>query len=183
MPNYTFTGNYLQVELWRKHFRRFRKQPVHFLEVGTFEGRTAIWFLNNILTHPQATITCVDPFVRGKGREAVFDRNIQRSGHASRVTKIAGYSTEVLRTLPLDHFHIVYIDGDHTAPAVLTDAVMAWPLLRLNGVMFFDDYPWAGGRTRYDRPQLAIDAFLQVFRKKYHKRHHSWQVIVEKIAQ
>ena len=39
------------------------KPNVHGLEVGSFEGRSALWFLENILTDPTASITCVDIWV------------------------------------------------------------------------------------------------------------------------
>jgi predicted O-methyltransferase YrrM len=55
-------------------------------------------------------------------------------------------------------YDFIYIDGDHSPLGVLTDATMAWQLLRKGGVMLFDDY-------QYDREptKIGIDAFLNSF--------------------
>src|SRR3989344_7436900 len=40
------------IPLWEKRLAEFRGQPaVHFLEIGSWEGRSAGWLLTNILTH------------------------------------------------------------------------------------------------------------------------------------
>jgi hypothetical protein len=33
-------------------------------------------------------------------------------------------------------------DGSHRARDVLEDAVLSWPLLKVGGIMLFDDYLW-----------------------------------------
>lgn len=48
------------------------------------------------------------------------------------------------------------------AENVLTDAVMSWPLLKVGGVIAFDDYEWGDGRT-LKAPKQAIDAFGHLF--------------------
>ena len=70
----------------------------------------------------------------------------------------------------LGYFDIIYIDGSHQAPDVLTDAVMAFPLLRVGGIMAFDDYLWAveakGEENPLFMPKPAIDAFANLFMRK-----------------
>ena len=39
-------------------------------------------------------------------------------------------------------YDIVYIDGWHSAFGAMADGVMSWPLLKVGGVMIFDDYLW-----------------------------------------
>src|SRR6185312_6234037 len=67
-------------------------------------------------------------------------------------------------------FDFVYIDGSHQAPDVLADAVLAFQLLKLGGVLVFDDYLWAmeplGRQDFYNMPKPAIDAFVNVFQRK-----------------
>ena len=60
-----FTKDYITpyIPFYNAHLAEFKGKPdVHFLEVGTYEGRTALWFLDNILTHPTSTMTIVDFF-------------------------------------------------------------------------------------------------------------------------
>jgi hypothetical protein len=77
--------------------KQYQGKEVHGLEIGSFEGRSAIWFFDNILTHPSATMTCVDVFP--KEYEDTFDKNIEVSGYSKRVVKKKGLSSQVLRTL------------------------------------------------------------------------------------
>ena len=67
-------------------------------------------------------------------------------------------------------FDLVYIDGSHQAPDVLTDAVLAFQLLKVGGVMIFDDYLWSmdrpGTQDVLMMPKPAIDAFLNIFQRK-----------------
>jgi hypothetical protein len=76
---------------WRVVLRKFiGKEDVHGLEIGSFEGRSAIWFLNNILTKPSSKLTCIDIFP--EEYDTVFDHNIRVSGHQKRVIKKKGFS-------------------------------------------------------------------------------------------
>ena len=68
--------------------------------------------------------------------------NIHLSGSGHKVTIKEGRSGEVLRTLPLRHYDVIYVDGSHTARDVLQDAVLGWGLLKRGGLMIFDDYLW-----------------------------------------
>jgi predicted O-methyltransferase YrrM len=151
------------------------------LEVGSFEGRSAIWFLDNVLTHPTATITCVDPFV-APGAEARFDHNIRVSGHAAKVAKIKGRSEVVLLDLKPASYDAIYIDGLHLAVNVLMDAALGWTLLKLGGVLIFDDYLWRPDRPAWARPQLAIDLFLSMVGTDAVVLHKARQVIVRKVG-
>ena len=168
--------------VWLKYLEEFAAKPaVHALEIGSFEGRSAVWFLENILTHHSATITCIDLFE--EDFEATFDRNVKASGLGHKLTKLKGESRISIRSLK-NNFDFVYIDGSHVAKDVLVDAVMAWDLLKPGGMIIFDDY----GLRRSPRdsqsdaliPEPAIDAFLKVFRHYVDVVHQDYQIIVRK---
>ena len=120
-----------------------------FLEIGCFEGRATCWFLEHALDD-DGTMVCIDPF-EGSMEHASMDlsdlyKRFQQNVYSvlkpeQHLATFTQPSAKVLRTLDLQ-FDFIYIDGDHTAPAVLTDACMAWPLLKKGGIMLFDDYLW-----------------------------------------
>ena len=101
----------------------FRNQPdLNILEIGSWEGRSTCWLLNNILTHPSSQITCIDTFEGGGGTEleasdtkesikARFDFIIALTESIAKVTKIVNKSRAALREIPFDSFDIIYIDG------------------------------------------------------------------------
>jgi predicted O-methyltransferase YrrM len=181
---YSFSQDYVSHHslLWTRHLSELRgKEDVHLLEVGSYEGRSAIWLLENILTQPSSTITCVDMF-RKRMAEIRFDHNVAVSGFSSRVTKVKGRSQEVLKLLRESSYNIIYIDGSHRAIDVQVDASLSWQLLKRGGIIIFDDYLWNLERPNEDRPQMAIDNFLSDFRLQLEILHKGYQVIVRKVS-
>ena len=179
---YEFTIDWVSnnVETWKKHLGEFRGKPaIRALEIGSYEGRSAIWFLEEILTHPSSRITCVDLFEIAEV-EARFDHNLEASGEAFKVDKIKGDSQMVLRQLGGQKFDFIYIDGSHTARDVLLDAALSWGLLKEGGLVVFDDYRLLLEWHPWRRPKMAIDAFLEVFGPYLDVVHHGYQVIVRK---
>ena len=109
--------------------------------------------------------------------EARFDKNIalaKKSKPATTVVKHKKPSSLALAEMMAGgksgFFDMVYIDGSHRAPEVLTDAVMSFHLLKIGGIMIFDDYLWhmeaAGAQNPLNMPKPAIDAFLNIFMQK-----------------
>jgi predicted O-methyltransferase YrrM len=77
-------------------------------------------------------------------------------------------------------YDFIYIDGSHIAKDVLTDACMAWPLLKPKGLMVFDDYMWGNPRDILHRPKPAIDAFTNIFAEEVDIVHVGYQLVVRK---
>jgi len=161
------------------------RPDLRYLEIGVYEGRSLLWMLDNVLTHSSARATGIDPFLDEKS-ERTFRANLEKSGHADRVTVIVGFSQAELRKLPLDSFDVVYIDGSHTADDVLADATQGFDLLRVGGLMIFDDYRWTGtprGRIPLPpelRPQVAINAFVTAYRNRIEVVHRGYQLMLRK---
>jgi predicted O-methyltransferase YrrM len=174
-----FTPN---VPHWLEAIGHLKGKPeVHYLEVGLYEGRSAIWMLEHILTHPDSTLTGIDVFPGDL--ESIWRANLALNGAEERATTLKGFSQSVLRGLPLDFYDIVYIDGSHKGPDVLADAVLSWYLLEEDGFLILDDYQWRRGEREPPelRPGHAIDAFITLFRDSLVVRHRCYQVIVQKI--
>ena len=193
---YEFTQDWFSdnVANWQRAFQSLAGQTgLHFLEIGCWEGRATCWLLDHVLTHETSRITCIDTFRGGfehtelaqdiPSTEARFDGNVQRTGVADRVQKLVGRSQILLRQLPLNEFHALYIDGSHFASDVLEDAVLAWRTVRSDGLIIFDDYQWPHYLDQpTKRPQLAIDAFLSVFRDQLVVLFKGYQVFLRKTA-
>ncbi len=183
---YRFTSDDVfssHIPIWEENLGSLRNKPnLHYLEIGVFEGRSAIWMLTNLLTHPTAKMTVIDPFPDGRGD--TWQYNLAQSGSADKVTTITGYSQTELRKLPLESFDIVYIDGSHVADDVLADVVLCWDLLKPGGIVVFDDYLLRYA-TRYSeelRPRVAIDSFITAYRHTVEVLHRCYQVIIKKRA-
>lgn len=184
--NYEFTVDWTSqnTDVWLSMLAPLINRPgLRFLEVGSFEGRSAAWFLDNILLDPTSLIVCIDTFegsAEHAGMKQVLDlenrflRNMER--HNSKVRPMRGRSSELLRMmLPNPEFDLVYIDGAHESSDVLTDAVLSWPLLRPTGFMIFDDYLWD-----LPGPKIAVDAFVSAYSGLCEVKYKGYQVILTK---
>jgi predicted O-methyltransferase YrrM len=173
---------------WERILRSRRERVVDALEVGAWEGRSAIFWLNYF---PASRLTCIDTFggsaehhvAFAEGLAAVelhFDANMTPYG--ARVEKIKAHSTDALSLLGVKgrRFDFVYLDGSHRAADVYADACVAWSIVRPGGVLLFDDYTWVDMPDEMDRPKIGIDAFLLAAAGSFRVLDHGLQVLIEK---
>ncbi len=179
---YEFTYDWFTsaVPVWTRVLQPYAGRPdIHYLEVGVFEGRSAIWMLNNILTHPTSTLTGMDLFP-GDLKERYL-ANLELAGAAHKAITITGRSQVELRGLKPDSYDIIYIDGGHTGDMVLADAVLSWDLLKVGGLLIFDDYRWKMEEYPAEvRPGVSIQSFITAYRNYLELVHLDYQAIVRK---
>jgi predicted O-methyltransferase YrrM len=167
---------------WEKSLAPYKGKPnVRYLEIGLFEGRSALWQLENILTHPTAHLTGIDLFrdprySRYSNYKEVFYSNLKASGFEGKAEIVEGFSQVELRKLPLESFDIIYVDGSHASRDVLEDAILSWRLLKDGGILIFDDYNLHNGMKR------TLDTFFSFFADDFEPVHVDWQVILRKKA-
>lgn len=201
--NYTWIQNYFKDSVTLD-------KTLDFIEVGVFEGRSMVWFIENVLAKqssissscPGSTYRCIEP-----DPAVNFEHNlklVQSKYPYIRIIHTKEYSEHFLPKLigaPLDDpanyvkADFIYIDGDHNAQGVLRDIVMAWECLKVGGVLLMDDYemeatdPWHyishkefkdHPRAKFRHPSIAIDAFLNVYRGLYERVIDNFQVGVVK---
>ena len=163
-----------------------------FLEIGSFEGRSSVWIAENMMRDGDE-LFCVDTWKGGEEHsqedmDAVFTRFrenvlVANAKHPDRrIFQCPGTSIERLGAFleQKQRFEFIYIDGSHVAKDVLTDACMAWPLLKQGGIMVFDDYAWGDPRDILHRPKIAIDAFMNIFAEEVELIHMGYQAIIKK---
>ena len=176
---------------WTGWLRPFRDKSVRVLEIGSWEGRSALFFLNYL---PKSHLVCVDTF-GGNVEHALnpyfaalvpeteqkFDANV--AAFAGRIEKRKGPSSLVLPQLGIAsrQFDIVYIDGSHRAADVYSDAALTWPLVARNGLVIFDDYEFDQMEGELERPKLGIDTFLAAIPNQYRLVHKGYQVAIAKL--
>lgn len=203
MPSFTedwFSGHIPQWE--RFFFSRLGWQPDTrrcVVEIGSFEGRSTLWMLANLLRHPESRLFCIDTFEGGAEHDAsqtdgLFERfraNLAESGQARKVEILRGDSANGLLRLLLRPGiapDLIYIDGSHEAPDVLADLVIAFRLAPCGGVLLCDDYLWTregpGEVDVLNCPKLAIDVFTNIHRRKIEilEGPHPSQVAFRKLS-
>ena len=165
-----------------KHFSKYlahlEDTPCRILEIGCHEGRATVWLLENIATHPDATVHCIDVL-----EQASFRRNILASRSPEKVRLEIGLSRNLLQSCPENAFDFIYIDGGHRTIEVLEDAVLSFRLLKRGGVMGFDDYKWKDRASPDGTPKPAIKAFLNIYRRKITVLWKGYQVWIRKVEE
>ena len=185
---YIFTVDWFShnIPSWDIYLNNFKNKPnLNFLEIGSFQGRSTVWLLENILTDENSSITCIDTF-EGSIEHHIYSKNElinlfdifvhNVSTFKNKINIIRGKSQEVLKLLN-ESFDFIYIDGDHTAVSVIEDAILSFSLLKKGGIMIFDDYEWLVMNNYIDNPKPAIDAFLEIYANKITLLYKDYQVI------
>ncbi|MFP3567190.1 class I SAM-dependent methyltransferase [Paraburkholderia sp. SIMBA_030] len=192
MSLFKFTNNWFGAAakgVWDQLIPQIK--PEKILEIGSYEGASACYLIETLAKEQAIEIHCVDTWEGGiehqaggtaeadmSSVESRFYHNVRlATRHSSdRVELVVhkGYSDECLSRLIAEgkkgYFDFVYVDGSHQAPDVLCDAILGFKLLKIGGVIAFDDYIWSedlpSGKDLLRCPKPAIDAFVNLnFRK------------------
>lgn len=142
-----------------KNFKDFS-----YLEIGSWEGNSASYVLNNFKTKK---VICVD--IWDKYNDKYRDENLQTfedfksnlNEFKERFSFFKNTSDEYF-TNNNEKFDIIYIDGWHEAPQVYKDINNSWDRLNLNGIIICDDYFYGDIKlnTSSNLPANAINQFL-----------------------
>ncbi|CAM9672474.1 unnamed protein product [Ectocarpus sp. 6 AP-2014] len=155
------------------------EQPFHVLETGSWQGESASWIAEHILKHPESILVCLDtwngsppPENSGYDMAAIEDRfrsNIARIPNGDRVVAFKGTSLESLANIlasGLDsRFDAVFLDGSHEMKDVLGDALLSFRMLKVGGVMIFDDYWMRGVAQATAAFEEALVDYLEVLHR------------------
>lgn len=160
-------------------------KPHKILEIGSFEGTSTCYLIEKLSGFQELEIHCIDTWegsmehirdgLNMAAAEANFDNNIEyamsKALHRPLVYKYKERSETGLMKLFLEgkqnYFDFVYVDGSHATADVISDAILSFKLLKVKGVMAFDDYAWAAGQKDLDYfPKIAIDAFTTIYGNK-----------------
>ena len=166
----------------------FKGKLCMFLEIGSFEGMSTIWMLENILTEERSQIFCIDAWAEWTGDAFVrFVSNINKTGFRDKVHIVKGDSSEELRVFPKEYFDFIYVDGNHDEKAVIKDAIGSFRILKKGGIIAFDDYLLGirypnshGSKAMNGSAKKAIDYFIETFKDELDVIHNDYQLWIRK---
>lgn len=188
--NYSFSEDWFSgnIPVWEKIIKEefSEKTKLKYLEIGTFEGRSAIYIsetFNNI------DVSCVDPFdeyetVKSLAKEQemkkvyeTFLSNIRILNNKVKHFKVR--SNEFFKDNNF-FFDIIYIDGSHYYLDVQDDFRNSLNCLNKGGIIIFDDFLWDYYEKIEENP---INGILPMLIKQKHLKiiSASNQLIVKKI--
>jgi predicted O-methyltransferase YrrM len=186
MTTPTFTCDWFtdKTPPWLEHVRPRMMglgSPARWLEVGSYEGRSALWALDHVLP-PDSTILCVDlfdddlPGIDEWGVRGYATRFFENVKNRSEIVSFKNHSQQALRHLNAHGttFHGAYLDANHNFASVLADLELLWPLLLPGAVLVCDDYD----SQQHPGARRAIDEFLA--KTPHQVLSTSFQIIVLK---
>ncbi len=175
---------------WREWLGHLKGTPATGVELGTWMGESAEWMLDNIFTDPLSRYVCVDTFegseehhLAGIDCDSLLADTMERlSRFHDRKVIIRGLSQEVLKECAFSLVDFGYIDAAHDAMSVMRDAVLLFDILKVGGIMVFDDYAWTVMPDPVDCPKLGVDGFIAAYARRLEIIGWGYQAAVKKIA-
>jgi hypothetical protein len=164
------------VASWAEVLEPFREKKMEVLEVGAWEGRSSIFFLRFL---PNARLTAIDTFW-DKSVEDRFNANMHE--FADRLEVIRKLSIEGLHGLIWAgrQFDVIYLDATAERDLVVVDSLLAWKVLKVGGILIWDDYGLGNDWPDEWRPRTGIDLFLRMELGSYKLLHKAFQVIIRR---
>ncbi|HEV7278655.1 MAG TPA: class I SAM-dependent methyltransferase [Pirellulaceae bacterium] len=158
---------------WEKALGDRATLPTKGMEIGVFEGRSTLAFVERFLQHPDSCIVAVDRFddvYQDQFFHANLGHLIATPERPNKVNVRRGDSFDVLTALYVESltdgssgFDFIYLDGSHYTWDVFSDLALSFRLLKIGGVLICDDYDYAPSpktpRVEWVLPKRAIDAF------------------------
>lgn len=159
LNNYEFTRSWFRL----RNLPTFREfilpvfgdKPTTYLELGVFEGMSALWMLQYVLTHEDSRMVGVDPWLMTEKLDTNFMEGAMKRAlsntqeyyakrelvRANSVEFLHGClrKKEGIAGIKRDSVDICMIDGQHYAPFVLYDANLCLELTKVGGTLLFDD--------------------------------------------
>jgi predicted O-methyltransferase YrrM len=169
------------VSIFNKFMQNEKGVVKNILEIGSYEGRSAIFFLNYFNA---SEITCVDTWlgshehVKKMGEiEKNFDNNLKL--YENKLIKHKTTSDNFFLTNKL-LFDLIYIDGLHTYDQVKSDLENAYKFLRPKGHLLIDDYLWKFYPTNKKNVINSANEFIQKYNNNLEVIYISSQVLLKK---
>jgi predicted O-methyltransferase YrrM len=170
------------------------------LEIGSFEGLTSNYIIDNILSI-DGKLICVDPLTNNYLNTDLTDSDISnndtiykyfnnqydrfKSNTANNVNRLELYrniSSDIFPELISKYegqMDLIYIDGDHRASAVYIDAINSFKLCKYGGIIIFDDYS-LGKMYNEEATSVGIDKFLLEYNDQFTLITKEYQVVIRK---
>ncbi|KAI9698355.1 MAG: hypothetical protein M1836_003935 [Candelina mexicana] len=159
---------------WHLGLRREKE----ILELGSFEGASATWMLDNFMDHPESRLNAIhtsqgstehkenpdsDDKYRVDPLENRFLADVSKSKQRNKIRIMKAQSHKTLTELRNEacRFDFIYVDASLVAIDVVYDAVNCWAMLKPLGMMVFGDVLCKEYVEDCCDPWIVVEAFVR----------------------
>jgi predicted O-methyltransferase YrrM len=186
MAAYKFTSNYFGTCEIKLALDESASKTANWkiLEIGSFEGSSAVYFSDNLLDHPDSELTCVDPFISddpttpfslgGNDTMHLFINNISKSKNFQKITLRRMFSSEFYKK-NTKKFNFIYVDGSHLVEDIKNDFIECLKILEPGGYLAFDDYNSGDGSIKN-----CIDDLYEENKHRLQILGHGYQILFQR---
>lgn len=175
---YEFTWDWFSHQLpsWQIYLKPLIGQAgLNALEIGSFEGRSTCWLLDQVLTAADSQITCIDLCFQDR-----FHLNLDRTHAQAKVIKRQGYPLDLLQALPVCDYDLIHLDGGSLTERVEQYVALCWQRLKSGGILIIDDYQLQDSHHAIKNLKLAIDSVLSTIQTESEILYQAYQLIIRK---
>ena len=156
--DYYFTSDIFshRISMWTEQFKPLKDRAIAVLQVGCYQGMSACWLLDELLSHPESKLTCID-----RQLEPDFKENISKTGASAKVTLLEGEIHKLMANCTSESFDVINLQARcKLSQHAEKNALIAWDLLKPGGMIVFSGYGWRNPKDARQDPKAGIDRFL-----------------------
>jgi len=175
---------------WDKNLLHMKGNPVKILDIGIGKGEAMDKFSQVFLEHnKEAEYYGIHTFKKDLDSEQSINdikKIVISKKEQSLVSNKIHIMDEDTNTLLQKYisdnivFDIVYINSSYFAKDILLDSVLSIKLLRIDGIIIFNNYLWEKLEPHIYSPKPAIDAILNIYKNEIIILFIGYQVIIKK---
>ncbi len=167
---------------WKKYIDRYNNKKINCLDIGANTGYITSWLLNNCCDNPHSVVFSLDIWDQlDHSIEDMFDYNIGLTDKLDYNVKLKmNYEEGILKfkNFGVVTFDLIFINIKDNKNNILSNALLAWDLIDLYGLLIFDNY----SETILDiDTKKIIESFIFLFKLQLVVKYTDNQYIIKKI--
>lgn len=175
---------------FEKHLLPLANTALRCVQIGAYTGDATKWMVDNILKHEVSCLIDVDtwqgsdePVHKNMDWNDVWNTYSEKNKEAINSGKVipTRKRSDVFFAMSGGGYNFIYVDGDHTAFAVLRDGMNAYEQTVVGGLIAFDDYTWSMGMGDFYDPRYSIDTLIHLLNGRVEKIEENSQLWLKKI--
>jgi hypothetical protein len=182
---------------WDKNILYLQKSSIKILDIGIGNGETMEKFSQVFLEHNKESVyygikTNKKDFKSETLLDTSSDDNIKLNDRKNKslaqdrifiTEETSNLESNVILSNFLKEsltFDVIYVNSSYYSKDILLDSLIAFKLLKNNGIMIFNNYLWEKTDDKVYTPKPSIDIILNIYKHEIDVLYLGYQVMIKK---